>query len=137
MTATKVLVIDDEESNLIYLSTLLEDYGFAPLTASEAKAGAELARTEHPDLICLDIMMPKQSGISFYRDLKRDTELRSIPVIFVSAFTLVRDLRDPVAFRRMIPDESIPLPESCFEKPIDTSRFIDTVAELTKRVPQT
>ena len=131
----KVLIVDDEQSILIYLTTVLEDAGYATCSAIDGEEGLRVARRERPDLLCLDIMMPKRSGVSLYEDIKRDPELRSIPVVFISAYNQIRDLRDPVAFRKMIPDTVIPQPDLCMEKPIAVPEFLGAVAKLTGEAP--
>jgi CheY-like chemotaxis protein len=127
----KVLIVDDEQSIVIYLTTVLEDGGFATCSAADGEEGLSAARREKPDLVCMDIMMPKRSGVSLYQEIKRDAELRSTPVMFISAYNRIRDLRDPIAFRKMIPDTAIPQPELCMEKPIAVPKFLEAVARLT------
>jgi CheY-like chemotaxis protein len=131
----KVLVVDDEQSILIYLSTVLEDTGYATCSAQDGQEGLKVARQEKPDLVCLDVMMPKRGGVSLYEEIKRDPELRPIPVMFISAYNRIRDLRNPEAFRKMIPDEAVPQPELCMEKPIKVPEFLEAVAELTGQGP--
>jgi len=70
----RILVVDDELDMRIYVSTLLETNGYKPLTAVDGKEGLEVARKNRPSLIILDVMMPKESGIGLYRDLKIDQE---------------------------------------------------------------
>jgi len=127
----KVLVIDDELSIIAYLTTVLEDEGYETCSAMDCEEGLAVAREQLPDLITLDIMMPKRSGLALYRDLKLDSELHSIPVIFVTAFNRGHDLW-PTAFRRMVPDGTIPLPEGYIEKPIDVAAFLETVTFLIR-----
>jgi len=79
----KILVVDDEQDVLFYLSTLFEDNGFDTITAENGIEALELAKSELPDLITLDITMPEQSGIKTYRYLKNDINLQNIPVIIV------------------------------------------------------
>jgi len=126
----KVLVIDDEESITTYLSIVLDDHGYVAITALDPDEGGDLARKEKPDLICMDVMMPKRSGIALYQEFKLEPELASIPVMFISAFNQIRDLRDATTFRKMIPDPSIPQPEYCMEKPISIEDFIEVVRSL-------
>ena len=127
----KVLIVDDEQSILIYLTTVLEDTGYATCSAIDGHEALKVARREKPDLVCLDVMMPKRSGVSLYETIKRDPDLRPVPVMFISAYNQIRDLRDPVAFRKMIPDTDIPQPELCMEKPIKVPEFLAAVADLT------
>ena len=127
----KVLVVDDEKSIVIYLTTVLEDSGYAARSAMDGQEGLGMARREQPDLICLDVMMPKRSGVSLYEEIRRDPELHSTPVMFISAYNRIRDLRNPVTFRKMIPDLAIPQPDLCMEKPIKVPEFLEAVSKLT------
>jgi CheY-like chemotaxis protein len=127
----KVLIVDDEQSILIYLTTVLEDTGYATCSAIDGEEGLKVARRERPDLVCLDVMMPKRGGVSLYEEIKRDPDLRPIPVMFISAYNRIRDLRSPAAFRKMIPDTAIPQPELCMEKPIKVPDFLAAVGRLT------
>ena len=129
----KVLVVDDEQSIVIYLTTVLEDGGYAACSAMDGQEGLETARRERPDLICLDVMMPKRSGVSLYEEIRRDPELHSTPVMFISAYNRIRDLRNPVTFRKMIPDLTIPQPDLCMEKPIKVPEFLEAVSKLTDK----
>jgi len=128
-TSRKILVIDDEPSIIAYLTTVLEDEGYVTCSTSDPLAALDVAQQHRPDLITLDIMMPKRSGIAFYQILKRDAELGAVPVVFVSAFARASDFRSTV-FRKMVPDETIPAPEAYVEKPIDVASFLRTVASL-------
>jgi CheY-like chemotaxis protein len=125
----KVLVIDDEPGIVAYLTTVLEDEGFDSCSAVDAHEGLAAAREQMPDLITLDVMMPKKSGIAMYQELKLDSDLREIPVIFISAFGRNNDFR-PESFRKMLPDENIPVPDAHLEKPIDVANFVATVNSL-------
>lgn len=80
-----VLVIDDIETNLFMLSTMLKREGFSVFIADSGPAGREIARKERPDVILLDIVMPEESGYQTCELLKADPELAAIPVIFLSA----------------------------------------------------
>jgi CheY-like chemotaxis protein len=131
----KVLIVDDEQSIVTYLTTVLDDGGYASCSAMDGQEGLGVARKEKPDLICLDVMMPKRSGVSLYEEIKRDPELKSIPVMFISAYNRIRDLRNPVTFRKMIPDPAIPYPELCMEKPIAVPEFLEAVSKLTGQGP--
>jgi DNA-binding response OmpR family regulator len=65
-----ILAIDDEVDTLTFYSELLEDYKFTPITAENGIEGLKKAREEKPDLILLDIMMPKKSGMKTEVDFK-------------------------------------------------------------------
>ena len=125
----KIMVIDDESSIIAYLTTVLEDEGYQTCSAMDAEEAMAVAREQQPDLITLDIMMPKRSGIALYQELKLDEELRKIPVVFVSAFGRSSGV-GPASFRKMIPDERVPVPDVYLEKPVVVSEFLKTVASL-------
>ncbi len=83
----KILAIDDEVDTLTFYSELLDDYNFTPITAENGVEGLKKAREEKPDLILLDIMMPKKSGMRTFKELKNDPDLNNIPVIILLIFT--------------------------------------------------
>ncbi|MEE9610761.1 MAG: response regulator, partial [Desulfatiglandales bacterium] len=66
----KVLIIDDEDEVRDFVSTLLEENGYAPITASNGAEAMDMVRQDKPDLIIMDILMPEQGGIKMYRELK-------------------------------------------------------------------
>ena len=125
----KILIIDDEPNIVFYLKTLLEDHNYAPLIAYEADDGLRIAYEESPDCICLDIMMPKKSGITLYKELKKDKKLKHIPVIIISGVENAHSFKEP-KFRRLIPDRRIPEPVAFFEKPINVQAFIEQLANV-------
>ena len=87
-----ILAVDDTPENLEILRMRLEANGYAVETAADGEEGLAKARSLHPDLILLDIMMPKLDGIGVVRLLKADESLRSIPVILVTAKADTRDV---------------------------------------------
>ena len=78
--------------NLEILRVRLEANGYEVMTAADGEEGLAAARKLKPDLILLDIMMPKRDGISVVRELKADPELRAIPVVLVTAKSDTRDV---------------------------------------------
>ena len=82
-----VLVVDDIQENRDILTRILERKGFGVTIATNGEEAIEAAKTNAPDLILLDINMPKMDGYETCRILKQDPELASVPVIFVSART--------------------------------------------------
>lgn len=127
----KILIIDDEPNIVVYLKTLLEDHGYAAVTAFDPDEGLRIAHEELPDLICLDIMMPKKSGVTLYRELKKEKKLKQIPVIIISGVENAYSFREP-KFRQLIPDKRIPEPLAFFEKPVDVPRLIVLLAKTLK-----
>lgn len=80
-----ILVVDDEEDLLDFISYNLKKEGFTVLLADNGRSGIELAKTHKPSLILLDIMMPEMNGIEVCRTIKTDPALQGIPVIFLTA----------------------------------------------------
>ncbi|MBU0983871.1 MAG: response regulator [candidate division Zixibacteria bacterium] len=114
-----VLIVDDEPDVVAYLGAVLETCGFVTHTAQDTESGFRLAGEVHPDLICLDIMMPKESGLSLYRRLRTDDGLADIPVVIISGI----ENEPEFDFRQLVSDSSIPPPDAFFEKPIDVTLF--------------
>ena len=129
----RILVIDDEPDIVTYLTTLLEDEGYETCSASDGERGIALARECRPDLICLDIMMPKRTGIAVYHKMRSDPDLDGVPVLFVSGYTQVHNTLRPGTpgfFESLIPDPDVPPPQGFIEKPIDVAEFVRTVSTI-------
>lgn len=125
----KILIVDDEPDVVTYLETLLQDNGYATVSAPNGKVGFQLVKSERPDLVCLDITMPEESGIRFYRNVKESAEYKSIPVVFVTAVTGYGG--DPGSIERFLGTrKSVPPPEGFFSKPIERDEFLDKINSL-------
>ena len=83
--AETILVIDDDNDILELLSMSLASDGFNVITANNGIVGLQFAKTDQPDLILLDVMMPQMDGLEVIQKLKADTETRSIPVLWLTA----------------------------------------------------
>ena len=119
----KILIVDDEQDVLTYFEAVFQDNGFDTVSAEDGIEGFELAKLEKPDLIVLDITMPKQSGLKTYRQYKRHPGLKNIPVIIVTA---VND-----SFKVLFDElEGLELPKRFFNKPIDPLELVKVVAEI-------
>jgi two-component system alkaline phosphatase synthesis response regulator PhoP len=81
----KILVVDDEPSIVRPLMFILRKEGYEVITASNGEEGLSIARTERPDLIFLDVMMPKKTGYEVCQELKKDPDLKHIYVIILTA----------------------------------------------------
>jgi adenylate cyclase len=91
-TPPRILVVDDNLTNLEVLRVRLNAHGYEVITAVDGEDALRRARELEPDLVLLDIMMPKLDGISVLKELKRDTALPFMPVILVTAKTDTRDV---------------------------------------------
>lgn len=87
-----ILAVDDMPENLEILRVRLEANGYEVVTAADGEEGLAAARKLTPDLILLDIMMPKRDGISVVKELKADPVLRTVPVILITAKSDTRDI---------------------------------------------
>ncbi|OGL44660.1 MAG: hypothetical protein A2161_06455 [Candidatus Schekmanbacteria bacterium RBG_13_48_7] len=119
----KILIIDDEKDVQTYLRTLFKNNGFESETASNGEDGYITAKQYKPDLITLDILMPKQSGIKLYRQIKSDDELKEIPVIIITGLSQYQKF-----YSQDFSD--LPEPEELLEKPVNQDKLIIKVKEL-------
>jgi len=94
----KILIIDDDPVIVKYLQAIFSDNGYATCSASSSMEGLEVVRREKPDLITLDLQMPGEWGPRFYRKLRKDKEVREIPVIVISGIDGDHAVKDAVAF---------------------------------------
>jgi two-component system, cell cycle response regulator DivK len=89
--AKKILIVEDEPRNLKLFRDLLQRFGYETIEATDGEQGVELARVGNPDLILMDIMMPKMDGIEATRILKADTATKNIPVIALTSYAMKGD----------------------------------------------
>ena len=130
--AKKVMIVDDEPDIQIYLMAALEDNGYVPCSVGEDDQVTEAVLKERPDLIVLDIMMPRRSGISIYKELRANTGAAHIPIALISGLESSRD---------MLTDELIDLidngfidpPDGFIEKPVRLDAFLDLVSQLVQQ----
>ena len=85
MAAARILSIDDEKEIIDLIRLILGRRGFEVSGATGGKAGLEAVRSQHPDLVLLDLMMPDMDGWEVYQQMKADEATRRIPVIVVTA----------------------------------------------------
>jgi twitching motility two-component system response regulator PilH len=125
----KVLCVDDDPDIRLFVVTVLEENGYTPLTATNGEEGLEIIKKERPDLVTLDILMPRQSGIKMYRELKADDSLKDISVIILSGIARRTFLRSQEALTEF-GSENVPEPEAYMEKPVEP----EELAEMIKKV---
>lgn len=113
----KVLIVEDNELNMKLFKDLLEAHGIDSVQTSNGFEVLDLARAEKPDLILMDIQLPEVSGLEITKWLKDDDELKSIPVIAVTAFAMKGD-------EQKIRDGGC---EDYLSKPISVVSFLETV----------
>jgi twitching motility two-component system response regulator PilH len=125
----KVLVVDDDPDVRLFSVTVLEENGYTPLEAENGEEGLKMIKAEKPDLVLLDILMPRQSGIRLYRELKTTKSLRDVNVIVLSGVAKKTFLRSQKALTEFGGAE-IPEPEIYLEKPVEP----EELAEVIKKV---
>jgi len=146
MTKT-VMLVDDDANMITFLSAVLKDNGYAVTSASNGSDGLKMLKESVPDLLVLDVMMPKKSGFTLFKQLRRDDRLKSLPVLMLTGVaqslqemdeesedTLQRpqdSLRE--ALRKQIEEmrgEGLASPDKFVDKPIEPDSFIGSVKEL-------
>ena len=91
MTEKTILVIEDDELNLKLVREILRVGGYKSLEAEDAETGIQMARAHRPDLILMDIHLPKMDGLSATRLIRNDDELKEIPVVALTALAMQED----------------------------------------------
>jgi CheY-like chemotaxis protein len=145
--AKQVLVIDDDPNTQRFISVLLDENGYETVTAGDGSEGLEKIKQAKPDLIVLDVMMPKKTGFTLFKQLKRDEQYKDIPILMLTGVSGVLDEMDThqdetfehpydslrEALRkgiREMREQGLVRPEMFVDKPVDPDSFIDRVQEL-------
>ncbi|MBV9393446.1 MAG: response regulator [Methylobacteriaceae bacterium] len=112
-----VLIVEDNELNMKLFNDLLEAHGYATIQTKSGVEAVELARRHRPNLILMDIQLPEVSGLEVTQWLKDDDELRTIPIVAITAFAMKGD------------EEKIRQGgcEAYLSKPISVVKFLETV----------
>jgi len=119
-----ILVVDDEEDVRQYLTMALSDAGFRVITAADGFEALQKVKTEAPDLISLDLVMPKRSGVKFYRDMMTNKEWSKIPILVVTGHA--RDDLGKADLREL----TISGPGIYLEKPVKPMNYIAAIKKL-------
>jgi two-component system, cell cycle response regulator DivK len=121
----KLLLVDDNEANCDMLSRRLNRKGYSVLIAGDGQAGIDLAQTDKPDVILMDVTLPVLDGIEAARRLKSDPDTNRIPIIALTAHAMEADRRKAL--------------EAGFDdfdtKPIDFARLTGKIQALLERTP--
>ena len=142
----EVLIVDDSEENVAFMQEILEEMGLPNRVARNGKEGMQALQEKRPDLVLLDIMMPRKSGVKVFQEMKRDPELEKIPIIIVTGLgeatgvdietgreedkeTYQDDIvrRFGAALRKQLAGLT---PDGLVEKPIDPPLLIAKIKEL-------
>jgi len=125
----KVLVVDDDPDVRLFSVTVLEENGYTPLEADNGETGLKMIKEEKPDLVLLDVLMPRQSGIRLYRELKTSKALKNINVIILSGIAKKTFLRSQKALTEFGGAE-IPEPEIYLEKPVEPEELAAVIKSV-------
>ena len=122
----KVLTVDDDPDVRSFVVTVLEENDYTPLVAQNGEEGMNTIKEEEPDLVILDVLMPRGSGVRLYRQLKTDAALKHIPVIVLSGIAKKSFLRSQKALTEFRGGE-VPEPEAYLEKPVQPEELAETI----------
>ncbi len=122
-SARRILIVDDEPDVIAYLGAFFEDNGFSISSAADGREGFEKAKTEHPDLVTLDITMPEESGVRMLRNLQEDSETAGIPVVILTGVS--HDFKRFIETRKHLRP-----PAGYFEKPPDREELLAKINEI-------
>ena len=124
---SKILIIEDEDSIRILLSRFLQRKGFETILAEDGLEGVEIAKKVHPDLIILDVIMPRMDGLTAGRLIKNYKPLRNVPMIFLTAACEDKDIKGAQEAQADV----------FIMKPFDVKKLIQIVNELLSIPPET
>ncbi len=130
MENKKILVVDDEPDMRVFVSTVVETMGFESITAKDGAQALEKAGSILPDLVILDVMMPKiEDGIRTYQQFRNDEKLVHIPIIMLSAIAKRTFFH---SIRMLSPQKKphVPEPEAYMEKPPDAAELVKMIENL-------
>jgi two-component system cell cycle response regulator DivK len=113
----RILMIEDTEDNRQIVRDLIDSVGYELIEAHDGAAGLAMASEHKPDLILMDIQLPEVSGLEVTRWLKDDEDLRTIPVVAITAFAMKGD-------EERIREGGC---EAYLSKPISVAKFLETV----------
>jgi two-component system alkaline phosphatase synthesis response regulator PhoP len=122
-----ILVVDDEPDATDFIKEVLESEGFKVITASDGSKGLDTMRKEKPDLVFLDVQMPVMDGFQVFQEMKRDDELKSLPVVMLTGIKekvgigfSADEMKDYMGER----------PTAYLEKPIEPAKVREALAKI-------
>ena len=125
----KVLVIDDDPDVRLFSQAVLEENGYTPVLANNGEEGEEAVKKDKPDLIVLDVLMPRESGIRFYRNMKTSKNFKDIPIVVLSGIAEKSFLRSQKVLTEFGGDP-VPTPEAYLEKPVEGEELAATIRKI-------
>jgi CheY-like chemotaxis protein len=145
--AREILIVEDSPEGVLFLSEILEAHGYRYRVASNGREAMSAIQEKPPDLVLLDIMMPRRTGLGVLKDMKRDPKLEKIPVIVVTGASAVTgvDIRTGQEKPKTSYDDDfarsygaklhdvlqeLPPPDGFVEKPIDPPVLVKMIGDL-------
>ena len=125
----KALVVDDNPDVRRFSVKVLEENGYTSLEAEDGESGLKMIKAEKPDLVILDVLMPRQSGVRLYRELKTTKSLKDIKVIVLGEIAKKAFLRSQKALTEF-GDAEVPEPEIYLEKPVETKQLAEAIKKV-------
>ena len=142
-----ILIVEDSEEALAFLSEILEANGYGYRVATNGREAMAAIQEKPPDLVLLDIMMPRKTGLGVLKDMKRDPATEKVPIVIVTGASGVTgvDLRtgEEQAMQSYDDDfarsygaklhqimKELPAPDGFVEKPIDPAVLVETIQKL-------
>ncbi|MCX6617522.1 MAG: response regulator [Acidobacteria bacterium] len=126
----KILVIDDEPDVRVYLRTIFREQGAEVIEAPDANQGMRALQSERPDLMTLDLILPRKTGEKLYWEIRKDERFAALPVVVVSGYAAVDSPR--IDFHRFLAEKHLPEPDGMIEKPIDVEKLLAAVKKALK-----
>ena len=126
----KVLVVDDDPDVRSFVITVLDENQYMPLVAQDGVEAFEMIEKNSPDLVILDVLMPRGSGIRLYHKLKTTEKYKQIPIIMFTGIALNSFLKS----QRVLDEfkgEEVPEPDIYLEKPVDPEEL---AAAIKKKI---
>ena len=124
----RVLVVDDEEDVITFLTMALEDAGFATDSARSVDEALEKVRAAAPDCVSLDMVMPGKSGIVLFHELHKNPAWSRIPVLFVTGHAKDEKVKGELDAAASLAQSTLSGPATYLEKPVTAEKFVQAVA---------
>ena len=119
----KILIVDDEQDFVQLLKTRLELNHYEVVTAFDGREGLKKAKQDKPDLIILDILMPNVDGIAMAAEVRKDPEIKHIPIVYLTCLVDKKEIKQ----------QGIIGGEIFLAKPLDAKVLLQTLEKLLKK----
>jgi Fe-S oxidoreductase/ActR/RegA family two-component response regulator len=128
LAGRKILVVDDEPDVRTYLRMIFRDEGAQVIEAPDANQAMRLLKSDRPDLMTLDLIMPHKTGERMYWELRKDPDFSTLPIVIVTGYARVD--APAIDFHKFIAEKNLAEPDGFLEKPIQPETVLDTVIKV-------